>query len=405
MFARARTLVFIASVLVLLPVVATASTSGASARALTTVTLYTLEPVGFRGQMMVTQSHVGKVLHTADGGQVFGFDVDQNGTDGLLASSQDIPRGVLASVQTFDQVSATITKTVITTRSEDDFVTFGIAAGDVGLVEREHVVDNRVRRTWHLLNPVTGGAFTALWTPPHANDFLMQQLAENQATQTAAVFGIDFTGHPRVFSSNIAANTFGPVFRIDPNQFSLGDGPQLAEDTVHNRAVIATSPDGGTVGGAVPVIAMIDLATGAVTEFNGVSIPPFFSGFVNGFAVDSATGMACTSTELDADVEFYNLADGSGIAVGLPGANGSQFNSGEAVVNDPIHKLFLVVQPNGNVAPGPSVIDVFNERGRLIKSITGLQTWSVTPGLAIDPTTRMGFVMGPTPDALTQFTY
>ena len=210
----------------------------------------------------------------------------------------------------------------------------------------------------------------------------------------------------RYFSSNIAANTFGPVIKLDPNHFGLGDGPQLAEDTVSTHAVIATSPDGGRVGGQVPLIAIVDLATGNITQFNGVSIPPFFSGYVNGLGVDSATGIACTSTELDAMVEFYKLPDGSGFAVGLPGANGNQFYSGEAVVNDPIHKLFLVVQPNGSVGPqGDSVIDVFNERGRLIKSIIGFKAFSVTPQLQINPNTRTGFVSGPTDDAITLFTY
>lgn len=405
MFTRAWRSVFIASALALVPAVATALPASTPPKA-SFVRLYTLEPLGFGGRMVITDSRIGKVLHTADGGQVFGFDVDHAGTDGLLAEAHDTSRGVAASVETFDQATATITKTVAMTHSMDDFVVFGIFAGDVGLVEHEHVVNNRVHRSWNLLNPVTGGAFTGKWTPPHANNLLLEQVAENQATQTAAAFGTDFVGNPMIFSSNVAANTFGPVFHLSGSEFGGADQPQLAEDTVHNSAVIATSPDGGRVGGHVPVIATIDLVTGAMTQFDGVSIPPFFSGYVNGFAVDSATGIACTSTELDAMVEFYKLSDGSGFAVGLPGANGSQFNTGEAVVNDPINKLFLVVQPNGTVGPaGDSVIDVFNEKGRVVKSITGFKAWSVTPGIAINPTTRMGFIMGPTPDALTQFKY
>jgi hypothetical protein len=405
MFARSCKGFFIASALALFPAMASALPSIAPPKT-DFVRLYTLEPTGFGGGMAVTESRIGKVLHTADGGQVFGFDVAQGGTDGLLAEAHDIPSGVAASVETFDQTTAKITKTVAMTHSMDDFVVFGISAGDVGLVEHEHVVNNQVHRTWHLLDPVTRGSFNGRWTPPHPGDFLLQQVAENQATQTTAIFGIDFTGRPMVFSSNIAANTFGPVFHIDGGEFGLGDGPQLAVDTVHGRAVIATSPDGGAVGGHVPVIAMIDLTTGAMTQFNGVSIPPFFSGYVNGFAVDSATGIACTTTELDANVEFYDLSDGSGFNVGLPGAGNNQGLAGEAVVSDPIHKLFLVVQPNGSVGPpGDSVIDVFNEKGRLVKSITGFKAWSVTPGIAINPQARMGFIMGPTPDALTQFKY
>src|SRR5262249_18874829 len=159
-------------------------------------------------QLRVTGFTIGKVIHTADGGQVFGFDVDWNGSDGLLASARTIsPQGqVAASVETFDQTTTRIVKTIVKTRTMDDFVTYGIFSRDVGLVQHDHVVNNVDRRSWHVLNPVTGNAFTGKWTPPNALHFLLQQVAVNQTTSLAAVFGIDFSGNPRVFSSNIAAN-------------------------------------------------------------------------------------------------------------------------------------------------------------------------------------------------------
>jgi hypothetical protein len=372
------------------------------------VRLYTMQPVGFGGRLTVTASSLGKVLHTADGGQIFGFDVNQNGTDGILASARTIsPHGqVAASVETWDQTTLTITKTIVMTRSMDDFVAEGIFPNDVGLVLHEHVVNNTNHRSFHLLNPVTGNKFTGRWTPPNAANFLLDQIAVNQTTTTAAILGEDLNGGPLLFSSNIAADTFGPVFHLDPNHFSQADGPKIGEDIVHNKAVIATSPDAGRVGGQVPLIAIIDLATGKMRSFNGVGIPPFNSGYVNGFAVDSATGIGCTSTELDANIEFYTLADGSGFNVFLPGANGNQFNSAEAVLNDPIHKLFLVAQPNGSIGPsGDSVIYVYDEHGNLVKSITGFKAFGVTPGMVINPTLRTVYIQGPSDDALTRFTY
>ena len=48
-------------------------------------------------------------------------------------------------------------------------------------------------------------------------------------------------------------------------------------------------------------IATVDLTTGTFTKFTGVGL-----GDVNGLAVDSATGTACTTTEIDFSVEFYN---------------------------------------------------------------------------------------------------
>lgn len=348
-----------------------------------------------------------KIIHTADGGQIFGFSVDASGDDGLLASSQDTSNGVKSSVETFSQAMGTIAKVVARTNTMDDFVDLGIFAGDVGLIEHEHVIGPlQVRRSFHILNPVTGNSFTGLWTPPNRSNLLVEQIAENQSTTQAAVFGITKSGDaPLLFASNIAANTFGPVFRLDANLFGLADQPQLAEDVSTGQAVFGTSPDGGRVGGSPPDIEMIDLATGKLTGFQGVVIPPFNSGFINGIAVDSTTGIACTTTELDASVEFYVLATGAGTAVQLPGSNGSQFNTGEGVAVDQTHHLFFVVQPNGTVGPPGSVVDIFDEQGTLRESITDFTAFSVTPELEVNPNTRVGFVSGPTSDAITEFHY
>src|SRR5579863_4814603 len=44
------------------------------------------------------------VIHSKFGGQIFGFDVDQNGTEGLLSEDKSLSNGsVLATVETFDQ--------------------------------------------------------------------------------------------------------------------------------------------------------------------------------------------------------------------------------------------------------------------------------------------------------------
>jgi hypothetical protein len=372
------------------------------------VSLITLRPTGPHRQLVPAGFTLGNVLRTADGGQVFGFDVNQNGSDGLLASAQTIsPQGqVLASVETFDQMTAKITKTVVTTRTMDDFVTVGILRNDVGLVLHDHVVNNHDIRSFRVLDPVMSGLFTGKWTPPNESNFLLQQVAVNQTTGSAAVLATDLIGNPFVFRSNVDANTFGQTINLDPNIFGGADQPQLAEDITSGRAVIATSPDAGRVGGQEPLIAIVNLSTGKIREFNGLIIPPFHSGYVNGLAVDSTTGVACTTTELDADVEFYDLATGAGLFVGLPGANGNQGATGEAVASDSIHHLFLVAQPNGTVGPsGDSVVDIFDESGNLVESITGFKAFGVTPGLKINPARRMGFIDGPSSNAITTFTY
>src|SRR5947209_2999253 len=54
---------------------------------------------------------LGNVLTTADGGQIFGWDLNQHGTDGVLTTSQDVDQfgTYKVSVETFDQTTATIT--------------------------------------------------------------------------------------------------------------------------------------------------------------------------------------------------------------------------------------------------------------------------------------------------------
>jgi hypothetical protein len=80
------------------------------------------------------------IVHSKFGGQIFGFDIDQNGTEGVLSEAQDLGgQKVLAAVETFDQVTGKILKVVKKLETKDDFLTLGIVGTSVGLVEREHV--------------------------------------------------------------------------------------------------------------------------------------------------------------------------------------------------------------------------------------------------------------------------
>src|SRR5438270_3008532 len=68
------------------------------------------------GQSVIVQSRFG--------GQIFGFDIDPNGNEGVLSESMSLPNGnYLAAVETFNQTTGQIIKVVITTKTQDDFVT------------------------------------------------------------------------------------------------------------------------------------------------------------------------------------------------------------------------------------------------------------------------------------------
>jgi hypothetical protein len=352
---------------------------------------------------------LGPVVSTADGGQIFGWDINGHGNDGLLTSSQDISGGrFLTSVETFNQTTGKIVKTVLVHRDQSDFITDGIFANDVGLVNHE---ENNAVRVYGVMKPVMGNKFNGMWTPPVTHLEVLQN-AVNQDTSTSVVFAIELFNQdiPDLVVSNIATNSGFKIFHLDPGHFGLQDGPQVAQDTLHNEAVVATSPDGGAVGGQVPLIQTVNLTNGKTKQFNGVVTGPFHSGFVNGLAVDSKTRIACTTTELDAAVEFYNLANGSGHFVILPGAhNGDQAFSGAAVANDPIHHLFLVAQPTSSVAQNGSTIDVFKEDGTFVESINGFNFSNrfsvIFVRVAVNPAKRTGYVDGPNINQLQEFRY
>lgn len=329
------------------------------------------------------------------GGQILGFDIDQAGDEGVLSEYRDLDNGnVLAAVETFSQKTGRIIKVITRTHSQDDFVTLGVVGDSVGLVEHEHVISFlNIVRTFGALNPLSGNRVTGRWTPPVGTDHLVSLVSRNQGIPNNAVWAIDVSGNfrPTVFSTNVAANTFGPVIEVTDEDFTSGADPGFAYDSVTNQAVLGHAKLGNPF---VPgEIATVDLTTGAFVKFTGVGL-----GDVNGLAVDSSSGTAVTTTEIDFSVEFYNLATQTGFAQPLPGAT-QQFFSGADVEFDSVNQLFLVAQPNSSTASSGSSIHVYDVAGNLIESINGLNfsnAFNVIPAhIALNPSRRIGFVDGP----------
>jgi hypothetical protein len=406
----------------LLPTLATGALAGPTdavrlepSSAVRSVPARVTAPAQFRAHPRRGKAGLGKVLSTADGGQIFGWDINQNGDDGVLTTAQDVGTSDFkVSMETFDQNTGKIVKVFKKyTGPRNSYEVDGIFANDVALVTHFIIPKGTIfaKRRYEMMNPVTANRFTGSWTPP-IKDLSVLMNAENQSTTTSVVYAIELQNNdvPDLISSYIAANTFGPVIHLDPAVYSLGNGPQLAQDTATNQAVVATSPSFGAVGGGPPLIAMADLSTGNITSFNGINNGPFHAGFVNGIAVDSNTGIAVTDSELNAQVEFYTLATKSGFAVQLPNTtNTSQLNSGVAIANDPINGLFLVAQPVSSTAPSGSSIHVYDESGNLVESINGFnfsQRFAVIPiRVAINPHKRIGWVEAANVNQLQQFSY
>jgi hypothetical protein len=340
------------------------------------------------------------IVHSKFGGQIFGFDIDQNGTEGVLSESRDIGGGkVRAAVETFDQATGKIIRVISETETKDDYLTLGIAGGGVGLIEREHVQGIFVAdRIYQEINPLTSNRFRGRWTPPLASDDIILGISRNQASTTTAVlaFTNDGSFFPFVFGTNVAANTFQPFIAFTDPAFFTSNLPQVAYDSVTNQAVVASAD--ARVGGPAPVIALVDLALGTVNTFKGLRGPfPFRQGSINGLAVDSEDGIACTTTEVDFQVEFYDLKAQTGFAVVLPGATG-QLQSGTDVEYDPVHKLFLVAQSVSSTGSGSS-IQVYDPQGNLVESLNGFNFSNasnvVFTHIALNPNNRSGYVDGP----------
>ena len=350
-----------------------------------------------------TQPQIGPgavIVQSAFGGQIFGFDIDQNGTEGVLSEAQDLGGGrVLSAVETFDQGTGKIIKIIKKLTTKDDFLTWGIVGTSVGVVEHEHVQGLYVsKRIYKVMNPLSKNAFTGTWKPPIGTKHIITEISRTQGFPEAAVFAEDNSGNfiPYVFESNVAKDTFGPVVQIT-DSYNFGSvPPPIAFDTSTNQAIL-----GGGDGcfGCVPVFGVADLVNNTFIEFTGIGY-----GFVNGIAVDSTDGIFCTTTEDDATVEFYNLAEENGFnEVILPGSGGQQYLSGADVEYDPINKLFFVAQPNSSTGSGSSIY-VYDTSGNLQETMNGF-SFLVTQHIALNPGHRSGYVDGPVNGQLQSFTY
>ena len=164
------------------------------------------------------------IVHSRFGGQIFGFDIDPNGNEGIPSESTSLPGGnYLAAVETFDQTTGEIIQVVRMIETQDDFVTLGVFHS-VGLVEHEHVDRPlHVQRTFFIMNPLGAKSFTAKWTPPIDQNHIVGKVRGvfstpdgALSTSNSAVYVMDNSGSftPLVFTSNVGANTFGQVFSI-----------------------------------------------------------------------------------------------------------------------------------------------------------------------------------------------
>lgn len=334
------------------------------------------------------------------GGQIYGYDVDHQGNEGLLSEALSLPDGNLRiATETFDQTTGRIIAVVETiNETQDNFVTLGVEGSHIGIRQDEHVQGGYVvKNTYNILNPLSGNRFTGTWLAPiNDNTQFFEDMEGDQGNPNVAVMISSKSCCNRyVFGANIATNRSGPIIMLTDQIFTQGVPPLLAYDGTTNQAVLAQAQGAPY---STPEIALVNLTTRTITEFTGIG-----DGYVNGLAVDSATGIACTTTETDNSAEFYNLATHSGFKVLLPIIG--QY-SGATVAVDPVNRLFLITHP---VPFSPGEIHVYDENGNLIES---LRNFPMGPGgftIALNPNMRRGFIQATgnnhSLSALQSFTY
>ena len=335
---------------------------------------------------------------------ILGYDVDRNGTEGILSEYVTLKDfKSLVATETFDQKTGKILKVVSKINETlDDFVALGVFGKSVGLVEHEHVKKLFVdQRTYNTLNPLNSNKFTGSWKPPLKKDEIINSFDTAQGFSTAPIVAFENGGNDNsfLFTSDVARNTFGPRIPL-PSSFSFPNVPVVAVDSGKNQAVLGA---GGSNPFGPPTLALVSLGKRNVSPFTGLGI-----GMINGIAVDPANGTAATATSIDFSVEFYNSRKENGFLIEtLPGAN-NQIESGGDVEFDSVHRLFLVEQytSNGNINDTQPRVYVYDEKGNLKNSIGGFTRIPISPvNIAINPHTRTGFILLDDLATLQSFTY
>jgi len=344
----------------------------------------------------------------ADGGFANnGFGIDQHGHRGFLTSGQQLANGaVLTSLETFDQSTNAIVKTVASQQNKLYFTNgWGIWGGSVGLFGLFDQVTSA--NSYNLLNPATGTIGPA-WTPPSPNTLQISEGAANQANDRAVFLAYDATASGnttawRLLTSNLAQNTFGPLIDLSPTVATMGlpvfDG--IGQNTSTNQAV---TPVGDFLNFcAPPTIVAADLGSGALSSISGVT-----SGYPYGMAVDSVTNKAVVPTICDGLAGIYDLGAKTGIAVHPKGTT----NLYPAI--DQTRGLIVMVQVvppdfgvNNNATSSAVVMD---ESGNVLSTLERFFFFNtfLTIGannLQLNPATRTAWTLGPGQQELESFSY
>lgn len=284
----------------------------------------------------------------SDGGTVnFGYATDPRGDDAFLTSNlYASATGNVGSLQTFSQKTNSITNTIAdpVMGGQSSTPALGgatIYSNDVGLYMPAASI-GAPSVPIEIISPLSGTIVSA-WTPPAVVQ--QQSVPLLQAVNDQRHDGVFLAGsngdasadginhYSLVFTSNVAANTFGPLYDVAstlPTCQQKGCVPYkyfaLAENIQTNTAVLGA----GIVGLYFPKrlgppnqteVVTVDLAKGKLDSFY---LPTGFDTSApqpHGLVVDSTTNKAFMPLD-DGRAAFINLKQKTAKIVNLPGAAG-----------------------------------------------------------------------------------
>lgn len=362
-------------------------------------------------------SGLGPVVQSRFGGEIFGWDIDQSGNDGLLTETVINGVSFLNATETFDQSTGAIVKVVrkkLRDNANVEPVADAIAGSDVGVIDVETALARRgVERDDHfdVMSPVSKNKITGRSAPPHRLGIIPSYVTDNQASPSQLMTAFYFRGgesRAAFYTYDASQNTWSHRIEFPQSDlFSSLTVTYASVDSTTGEGVIGYLKRDGYGPRESPTFDVVDATTGKhLRTFNGLGY-----GFLNGMAIDPTTDVLCTTTFGDMDVEFYHLATGKGKAVQIPVLfGGGALTQGAFVAADAMHHLFLVAQLNSTLSPsGGSSVLVYNEKGKLVEYINGFdflnQNSVVVPRVAVNPANRSGYVNGPNPDELQEFSY
>lgn len=353
----------------------------------------------------------------SDGGAVnYGFGIDTTGDDGFITSFREILFGVqtiglpsnvryYSTLESFDQNREAVTQSTPTAAGGIyQSVGAGMYGNDVGVFEFTPTESQPgVNQVTELLNPVSSLTISGAWTPP--SWFSPLQAAPNPYSDDAAFLAFNTsTRQLGVTTSSLTSNTFGSFFNArvanTPMQYAFPFG--FAENTKSQEAVIAANDFRFFC--APPIIAQLNVSTGALQSFNGIGQ----GSFTGGAAVDSNTNRAGVLTTCDSGFTVYNLNTGAGAEVVTPGTHGIQVAADEA------HGLFLVdsvTTPDFLVNNNfKSALLVYNENGNLLAThedlnLFGMSITTLQDDLQANWKRRIAYTFGPLAQQLEPLSY